>query len=753
MVRSYLCLNSTRELNPRGILPYYTATQIATMYKIPTPTTAPVVVGVVSFGGGLYGTLGANGVLTGGDVQAYWTSIGIPTSQHPKVIIVTIGSARNLPNVNDGGATAENTLDVETIGGCCPSANLTIILYIAPNSLSSFATMFNYMLSTPVILGSTSYKPSIISCSWGLAEVYYPASLLAQINGILQTATAAGINICTATGDNGSSSGIGAATAKYVDFPSSSPYVTAVGGTTLTTPAPFAGYVAGTREVAWSSGGGAVSATFAKPSYQSALPGSFRSVPDIALVADPNTGVIYTVNGTSYVYGGTSVAAPVFAAFLAAINCKGFVNPKLYSAPSTCFNDVVSGSNGGYTAIAGYDNCTGLGSIVGNVLSAVLLTPVTPVLATTLTLSPVTVSMVAGTTLQIVASFTPTDVTSRGLTWTSSNTSVATVSSTGLLTAVAAGSATVTATTEDGSTTAGYEIEDPLDLRFCTRGSTVNVRGGNPDTSVGGVLTSVLDGTSASTVVAVTTLSLSPSTGSVYLSAPGNTLQLTATATNSAVTWSTSNSNVRVNSSGLVTGRAIGTATVTATSVSNPTVQASATITVSQPVTSVTIYQSSPSIVIGQTVTLIATALPTTAGTRTVTWSSANTGVATISSSGVVTGVAAGTSVVSASANDGSGKFATVTLMVTTSPVIRVSSVALNAISINLRKGGTFQAAVSFRPSNSTNTSVIWSSQNPSVVSVTSSGLIRGLVSGRASYVTVRSVDGNKSSSIYVTVR
>ena len=709
-------------LTPHAALPYYTAAQVATMYKIPSPTTAPVVVGVVSFGGGLYGTVGANGVLTGGDVQAYWTSIGIPASQQPKVVIVTMGGAQNLPNVNDGGSTAENTLDVETIGGCCPSANLTIILYIAPNTLSSFATMFNYMLSTPVIVGSASYKPTIISCSWGLAELYYPAALLAQINGILQTATAAGVNICTATGDNGSSSGIGAVTAKNVDFPSSSPYVTAVGGTTLTTPAPFAGYAAGTVETAWSSGGGAVSATFAKPSYQSALPSSFRSVPDIALVADPNTGVLYRVNGQGYIYGGTSVAAPIFAAFLAAINVKGFVNPKLYSAPSTCFNDVVSGSNGGYSATAGYDNCTGLGSIIGNVLSAVL---VTPVLTTSLALSPTTVSVAAGTTQQIVASFTPSDVTNTGLTWVSSNTGVATISSSGLLTALTAGSATVTATTQDGSNISA---------------STV---------------------VTVTAAIPVTSVSLSPSTGSVYLNAPGNTLQLTATATNSsgltptnsALTWSTSNSNVTVSSSGLVTGRAIGTTTVTVASVSNPDVTASATITVSQPVGSVTIYQSSPSIVIGQTVTLIATALPMNAGTRTVTWSSGSLGVATISSSGLVTGVAVGTSVISASANDGSGKFATVTVTVTASPVIRVSSVALNTRSINLRRGGTFQASVSFTPSNSTNTSVTWSSQNPSFVSVTSRGLITGLVSGRSSYVTVRSVDGNRAANILVMVR
>ena len=67
--------------------------------------------------------------------------------------------------------------------------------------------------------------------------------------------------------------------------------------------------------------------------------------PDIASLADPNTGVLFIVNGQYMVIGGTSVAAPTVAGFLAAIRCTQFVNPLLYRAPyTTCFHDIVRGS-------------------------------------------------------------------------------------------------------------------------------------------------------------------------------------------------------------------------------------------------------------------------------------------------------------------------------------------------------------------------------------------------------------------------
>ena len=229
--------------------------------------TSELVVAVVSFGGGLYGSVSNTGVLTNGDVQNYWLSIGILPANIPKVVIKTIDGATNSPNVNDGGSTMENTIDVESIGACCPSSNLTIVLYIAPNSLNEFPILLNN------ILNISSYKPSVVSISWGAPEIYYSKSLLTTMNNLFATAVASGINITSASGDNGSNDGVGGS-GSYCDFPSSSPNVISCGGTALT--CSNLTYDNQTVETAWSSGGGAISSFFSKPSYQSALTGTKR---------------------------------------------------------------------------------------------------------------------------------------------------------------------------------------------------------------------------------------------------------------------------------------------------------------------------------------------------------------------------------------------------------------------------------------------------------------------------------------------
>src|SRR5207245_11319441 len=101
-----------------------------------------------------------------------------------------------------------------------------------------------------------------------------------------------------------------------------------------------------------------------------------RGVPDVAGDADPETGYRIRVDGTNQVVGGTSAVAPLWAALIALINQKlgppvGFVNPLFYSqcVSPGAFNDIVSGSNGKYTAGAGWDACTGLGSPDGAVLA------------------------------------------------------------------------------------------------------------------------------------------------------------------------------------------------------------------------------------------------------------------------------------------------------------------------------------------------------------------------------------------------
>jgi hypothetical protein len=500
---------------------WFNAAEIATIYNIPSPAQATkVVVAVVSFGGGIYGNIDSEGVLTDGDIQNYWTYIGIPTANQPRVIVKFINGATN--KKSDFISTVENTLDIETIGGCCPSPNLTIILYVSPNTIQALYDCFNYVLNTPVISGNILYTPTIISCSWGLPELYLDSSFLTRFNTLLATASSKGINVCTASGDYGSNNNVGG-TSSNVDFPSSCPNVVAVGGTNLVCPNNI--YDSATIEKAWSNGGGAISRVFQKPVYQNSLKGTKRSVPDIALVADPATGVIFLINGSYYVYGGTSVAAPVCAGFFAAINANKFANPVFYANPSR-FNDILVGSNGAFRAGSGYDNCTGLGSIKGNALAPLLSVRSAPVvLSTSISVNPTTLTVNVGITSFITSSVSPSTVTNKILSWTSSNTSVATVTN-GTVRGIGSGTATITARTTDGS----------------NKSATCSVVVNTPVASVSlGILLAV-----NSTVTLLGNIS------------PTNT-------TNKTVTWSSSDTAIATVVDGLITGRAAGLAIITVT--------------------------------------------------------------------------------------------------------------------------------------------------------------------------------------------
>jgi len=698
----------TSPLSPNAIgRAYFTMTEIASIYNIPAPNlTTPVCVGVVSFGGGLYGTVAANGVLTNSDCQNYWSAIGIPAQSHPKIIIVLLSGATNNPNINDGGSTLENTLDVQTIGGACPSPNLTIILYISPNSLSAFPPMLSYIYNTPVVVNSVSYKPSIVSVSWGAPEIYYGSTLLNSINSNFSTMINDGMNICTATGDNGSNDGVGGE-ANYVDFPSSSPNVTAVGGTTLTCPNNV--YDSFTTEVAWSSGGGGISAGFTKPAYQGSLSGNGRSTPDLAGVADPNTGVVYLVNGQYQLIGGTSVAAPIIAAYLAAIDCKVFINPKIYTATANCFHDITVGTNGGFNAGAGYDNCTGLGTINGVNLRATL----NNVLATGLTVSPTTLTLAVSQTSQITETVTPLAATNKTVTWTSSNQYVATVSA-GLVSALQAGTTTVTATTADGS-----------NLQASTA-VTVTGSGG---------------------IVPVQGITLNQVTATLH---PTNTLQLTATvspanATNQSLVWTSNSVRATVSQTGLVTAISTGQAIITVTTVDGSRT-ASCNLNITVAVTSITLSSTNLALTLGQSKTLTANVSPNNAGNRSVTWTTNNSAVATVSVGGTVTGRGNGTAIIRATTND-MGLIASCNVTVTT-PVLGIS---LNVSAVSIRTGQNYQATATLNPVTASNQTLSWSSSRTNVALVNSSGLITGISNGSTT-ITVTSQDGGKRARMTVNV-
>ena len=623
-------INLQKGINPLVTRSWFTSTEIATIYQFPSPNNLNKVIGVISFGGGLFGNVSASGILTGGDVQSYWSSLGISSANMPTVVVVLVNGATNSPNASDG-ATIENTIDVETIGACYPSSKLTIIIYIVPNTFNQFVNVINYAINTPVNVNGSNVTPSVLSISWGAAEIYY-GSLANSIDAVLATAVSRGINVCVASGDNGSSDGVNDGLS-HPDFPAASPNVIACGGTSLICPNYV--YDGSTVETVWSGSGGAISSIFSKPSYQSSLSRSGRSVPDIALNADPNTGVLYLIGGSQYVVGGTSIAAPAMAAFIGLTNINYFANTKLYTYGYSCYHDITVGSNGAYSAGIGYDNCTGIGSIIGTTLSSALLGNITNIPVTGVTVNNSSVTLSVTQTIQITASIVPSNATNQNVQWTTNNSGVATVTN-GLITAVSVGSAIITVTTTDGSYTATIAV-------------TVQI--------------------------GVVSVSVSPS--SVTLR-PNQTTQVTATvlpsnAPNKTVTWSSSNTNVaNVNNTGLITSVANGNATVTVRTQSNNKT-AIVSVTVTTLVTGITVSPTTVSLTPGRSQQITATVLPSTASNKTVTWSSSNSSIATVGNHGLITGVRIGTTSVIAKTQDGN-KTATITVRV----VSRLSNIYTN---------------------------------------------------------------------------
>jgi kumamolisin len=334
----------------------YTPVQLASIYNFPAKLTGSgYTIGIIELGG----------LFIQSDYNTYRSSLGLSSSS---VTVVPVSGGTNGPS-DPNGADDEVMGDVEVAGCAAPGA--AIRLYFAPNTEAGFVA---------AIQQAVNDKCDAISISWGAPEDDWQD--LTAMESVLQDAADAGISVFVAAGDNGSSDG---ESGNHVDYPGSSNYVVCVGGTSLQT-----NNGKRTSEVVWNDGtqggatGGGISADWDLPSWQAnaGTPSkNDRCVPDVASVADPNTGLALYVDGGSTVIGGTSMAAPLWAG-LYAVLCQGagkrigFLNPLIYPIGEAGFYDVISGNNGTYVAKAGYDCCTGLGTPNGAALLAKLTSTV-----------------------------------------------------------------------------------------------------------------------------------------------------------------------------------------------------------------------------------------------------------------------------------------------------------------------------------------------------------------------------------------
>jgi len=347
----------------------YTPGQVADLYGFPSGTDGTgQTVALVELGGGFITS----------DLTAYFGGLGIAV---PSVTAVSVDGATNSPGQQ---ADLEVALDIDVLGAAAPGAKQ--LVYFAPNSDRGF-------VDAVADAAHASPAPVAISISWGQSEDQWTAQGRAALDGAIADASALGITVCVAAGDNGSSDGATDGSV-HCDFPASSPNALACGGTRLV------GSASGgiSSETVWNDGagggasGGGVSDAFPVPAWQQnagvpvsagggtdgggGAPG--RGVPDVAGNADPQTGYQVLSGGQGTVVGGTSAVAPLWAALITRLAQAtgtrfGLIQPALYACVSpgvavTGFRDIVTGSNGAYNAAPGWDACTGLGSPDGAAL-------------------------------------------------------------------------------------------------------------------------------------------------------------------------------------------------------------------------------------------------------------------------------------------------------------------------------------------------------------------------------------------------
>ncbi|MDN5764865.1 MAG: S53 family peptidase [Humibacillus sp.] len=324
------------------------------------------------------------------DLAAFNSVWGLPTA--PLKIVAPDGLTPFDPNdANMQSWASEINLDVQWSHAMAPSAKIVLVLAKSNND-NDIQSAVKYAVDHN--LGDT------MSMSFGEAESCYglnldgsrqPGTTLAAQHAIANKARRQGMTLFASAGDSGSTQPTcnGKGNLIAASTPASDPYVTAVGGTQL-----FANPVTGRyqREVVWneektlgfrSSGGGGFSNTYAVPWWQNRV-GSLpsRGVPDVSYNAAVDGGVIVALQGSFYIFGGTSSGSPQWAGIAADIaqlnkGRLGFINPALYQiarkTPSA-FHDITRGQNGdfglgGFTAGTGWDAASGLGTPVVNTLA------------------------------------------------------------------------------------------------------------------------------------------------------------------------------------------------------------------------------------------------------------------------------------------------------------------------------------------------------------------------------------------------
>ncbi len=328
----------------------WTVPNLCAAYNWPTGLAGGGVIAIVELGGGWVQT----------DIDAFFQSVDQPS---PSITDVSVDGTQNTPNQGGqaGDADIEVALDIEVAGAA---------YYAATGQPATIRVYWSQDIGTAVQAAQQD-GCDVCTISWGSDEANWGATAAEQMESDAEAATAAGMVVFAAAGDNDSSDG--GSTPANVDCPASCPHVVACGGTFKTA----------TVETVWNDNpgktdgegtGGGYSTIFPVQVFQIGAPpapagnnaGTGRMVPDVCADADPDSGYEIFVHGSTNVVGGTSAVAPLYAGLFASFGAKlGFVTPTLWQNQGD-FNDITVGGNGLYNAAVGPDACSGIGSPIAN---------------------------------------------------------------------------------------------------------------------------------------------------------------------------------------------------------------------------------------------------------------------------------------------------------------------------------------------------------------------------------------------------
>ncbi len=232
-------------------------------------------------------------------------------------------------------------------------------------------------------------------------------------------------------------------------------------------------------------------------------------------------------------------------------------------------------------------------------------------------------------------------------------------------------------------------------------------------------------------------------------SSPVEATVLPATATNNAVTWSSSDETIATVSEGVITGESAGTANIIVTTTDGGhTDTVVVRVTIAAAVTSVSLDQTG-GIIVGTKDTVIATVVAVGGAAETVTWTTSDTTVATVDSNGVISGVLVGTAIITATATADTSKKATATITVTAT-VVAVTGVTLDSSIVEIVEDSTARVVATVSPPTATNPAVTWTTSDTTVATV-DGGVITGVSAGTTNII-VTTVDGDFKDTVVVTI-